>query len=241
MIRKRPYRAPPGPQGPGAIAPADSTRIAALGKSRVPTPVQVRSRATLERILGTAERLLDTRAFEDLGMAELAVEAGCAVGTLYGRIPSKDALLQCLLDLYTTHLDQRLDRLIPEPSDTLPVRAKQVVDGFIDLYARHTGLVRTIALHIYRGGADTAEFRRRSTQAFRRAVRYLSEAPDLSRRDRTDVEGSAELALLAALACAQNRIVLGERSAIHGPMTQKRLRAELPRLIFAYMADTEAS
>ena len=82
------------------MATLDSDRLRKKTRLPIREVKQKRSQRTLERILSAAEALLDTREFDDLSMADLAREAGCAVGTLYGRIPSKESLLVCLHERY---------------------------------------------------------------------------------------------------------------------------------------------
>ena len=65
-----------------------------------PAPLQGRSRVTAERFLAAALRLLETRTFEALSVADLAQEAGRSVGAVYQRFGSKDDFLTVLLNDY---------------------------------------------------------------------------------------------------------------------------------------------
>jgi len=67
-------------------------------------PTQERSKRSLERILVATEELLDTELFADATMVRIARRAAVAVGTLYLRFPSKDALLPVLLERYEATL-----------------------------------------------------------------------------------------------------------------------------------------
>ena len=59
---------------------------------------QKRAIATREKILDGLEVLLERREFEMISIAELANEAGVAVGSVYSHFKDKDALLPALLD-----------------------------------------------------------------------------------------------------------------------------------------------
>lgn len=66
-----------------------------------PHPVsQPRSRKTREKLMAALERLLRKQDFDDIGIAELAADAGVAVGTVYRRFENKEALIPLLFDLW---------------------------------------------------------------------------------------------------------------------------------------------
>ncbi|MEO0818262.1 MAG: helix-turn-helix domain-containing protein [Pseudomonadota bacterium] len=71
-------------------------------------PTQKRALATREKILDGLETLLETREFEALSIAELAREAGVAVGSVYSHFKDKDALLPALLDRQMERMQDRL-------------------------------------------------------------------------------------------------------------------------------------
>ncbi|MFD5393178.1 helix-turn-helix domain-containing protein [Streptomyces sp. NPDC127097] len=56
-------------------------------------PQQRRSRAAMERILGAAQELVAERGAVALTIADVALRANVAVGTIYSRFAGKDALL----------------------------------------------------------------------------------------------------------------------------------------------------
>jgi AcrR family transcriptional regulator len=62
----------------------------------VRTPHQDRSRKTLERLLDTAEMLLQERGFDNVSVAEIAQAAGSSVGAFYARFRDKNGLLHHL-------------------------------------------------------------------------------------------------------------------------------------------------
>src|SRR6185437_11976656 len=65
-----------------------------------PAPRQYRSRVTAERFVAAAFRLLETKTFEALSVADLAREAGRSVGAFYQRFGGKDDFLTVLLTAY---------------------------------------------------------------------------------------------------------------------------------------------
>ena len=59
-------------------------------------PQQVRSQATLDRILVAAEALVAEKGFEDTPVSEIVSRAGSSVGAFYARFDDKHALLHAL-------------------------------------------------------------------------------------------------------------------------------------------------
>ena len=72
---------------------------------------QKRAIATREKILDGLERLLERREFEVMSIAELAREAGVAVGSVYSHFKDKDALLPALLDRQLNRVEARIAEL----------------------------------------------------------------------------------------------------------------------------------
>ncbi len=61
---------------------------------------QARSRETRDKLLRALEDLLRDRDFEAITIADLAKQAGLAVGTVYRRFENKDAFIPAIFDLY---------------------------------------------------------------------------------------------------------------------------------------------
>jgi len=113
-------------------------------------PRQDRSRATLERVLASAEQLLDERLFDAISMADIARHAGVSVGVIYTRFSSKEALLPALFERHNAAVTGRMQSLFEslgrEP--LLHPRIRLVVDFAIDYNRRHFGLLRALTVHV---------------------------------------------------------------------------------------------
>ena len=83
------------------------------GASR-PAPSQDRSRLTAERFLEAAFRLLESKTFDELSVADLAREAGRSVGAFYQRFGSKDDFLAVLLTSYFEIREEAFVRMLAE-------------------------------------------------------------------------------------------------------------------------------
>jgi len=69
---------------------------------------QARARATRDKLVAALETLLREKTFEDISMADLAREAGLAVGTVYRRFDNKEAFIPVIFDLYMSRLQARM-------------------------------------------------------------------------------------------------------------------------------------
>jgi AcrR family transcriptional regulator len=88
-----------------------------------PAPSQDRSRRTAERFLDAAFKLLETRTFEELSVADIAREASRSVGAFYQRFGSKDDFLAVLLIAYFEAREIDTARILAEGRDDGVVEA----------------------------------------------------------------------------------------------------------------------
>lgn len=109
-------------------------------------PRQERTRASLERTLRHAERLLETRFFDDLSVEEFAAAAGVSIGSFYARFPGKEALLDALASRYQENANAFLGSAEFDPALrlTLADRSQRVVSVSVKRYRSRRGLLRGI-------------------------------------------------------------------------------------------------
>ncbi len=205
----------------------------------VPAAKQERSRRTLERILSVAEELLEERDFDELTMADLAERAGCAVGTVYGRIPNKDSLLMCLYERQNRAAEELAGRLFEACREAdLDVRARAVCAFVVDHCAAQSGSIRATTAHLFtREGRDVLQFRREITKAFRSIAGLLAE--EMGHLPAEEAQATCEFALLAVCDVAQSRVVFGARSAVRLRYARKELKGRLTTLLLAYLRATD--
>ncbi|MEM7202259.1 MAG: TetR/AcrR family transcriptional regulator [Planctomycetota bacterium] len=196
---------------------------------------QDRSRRTLERILVAAEALLQERNFDELTMVDLAKRAGCAVGTLYARIPSKDSLLTCLYER-----GQELARDVPAAvfeqhrNAALEERAQVVCRMIIQRCEANRGIIRATTEHLFRHPHEDAHgFRRQVTATMKSIAAFLAEKAD--RIPRAERQKACEFALLAAFEVAQGRVVYGDRSGWRLRYSRKELEQRITLLMLSYL------
>jgi TetR/AcrR family transcriptional regulator, transcriptional repressor for nem operon len=85
---------------------------------------------TAERILDIAERLVQTRGFNNFSYADIARELGITTASLHYHFPSKAELGQALITRYAERFGEALDRIDREVPDA---RAK--LEAYASLYA----------------------------------------------------------------------------------------------------------
>ncbi len=108
-------------------------------------PHQRRSQATLNRLLDAAEALLNERAWEDITVSDIVLEAKSSVGSFYARFPSKEALVVALLDRYHEEMRGFFEdstQLAEWDTHSLPVRARRLIEEVVSVCRRKRGLLR---------------------------------------------------------------------------------------------------
>ena len=71
-------------------------------------PIQARAKRTREKLMTALEALLKIKEFEHISIADIAKEAGVAVGSVYTHFKDKEAFLSELLDNRMALLEERL-------------------------------------------------------------------------------------------------------------------------------------
>lgn len=89
-----------------------------------------RENRTAERILDIAERLLQTRGFNNFSYADIAKELGITTASLHYHFPSKAELGQALITRYAKRFVEALDR-IDQEAPNAPAKLK----AYASLYA----------------------------------------------------------------------------------------------------------
>jgi AcrR family transcriptional regulator len=201
-------------------------------------PRQARSRATLEKLLDSAEALLEQSLFEEVSIAEIARQAGVSVGNFYNRFPDKAALLD---EVYARHEKLRAswfaERLSPDRwrDEPLAQRAQEMVGLLVRHFTSHRGLIRSFIMY-HRAHDDrvTPAMRATGQAIYARLVDLL-----LERREEIlhpDPETAARMGVFVVLAACRDRLLFGndpQASAMR--VNQEAFRQELARLLRSYL------
>ena len=97
------------------------------------SPLQERSRETVERLLDTASMLLDGRDFDSIPVTELCDTAGVSTSSFYARFATKDDLLVALHERHLSELHDKTASLAGDIDwDSMTIR--EVVRRLASLY-----------------------------------------------------------------------------------------------------------
>lgn len=128
---------------------------------------QRRSAQTMHRIETAFEALLDDFTFEEITVAQICERAGCSVGTFYGRIKNKDALLEHLRGRVYTQMQQRIAALLQ--ADAHDAKLQEVLRtqlrAFVELHRTRRGMIRAVILQARRSAVLA-----QGAQAFNQAL-----------------------------------------------------------------------
>ncbi len=118
-------------------------------KPSLQRPRQLRSQASMDRVLAATEELLADRLFEELTLTEILARARVSVGAFYARFGSREGLVSPLHDRY----DERLAQLTARVFDLerwrevpLEERVRRLVRYGLVAYRRNRGLLRALVL-----------------------------------------------------------------------------------------------
>lgn len=92
---------------------------------------QKRSQKTYDALITTTFKLLEKREFDDISIAELALQAGYSVGAFYARFRSKDELFDALVVRHLADRTKARDQLF----STLP--DAELIEGLIEETVRY--------------------------------------------------------------------------------------------------------
>jgi AcrR family transcriptional regulator len=112
-------------------------------------PRQQRSAESWERVLNAGAKILEERGYDGFTVSEVCREAGVTTGSIYARVPSKQALFHVISE-------REIERIIREGSEHAPEIVKpghslsdaidDVVTEFVTEFERETGLLRAMLL-----------------------------------------------------------------------------------------------
>jgi AcrR family transcriptional regulator len=109
------------------------------------TPVQGRSKATVDAVLMAAAHILEDRGLAGFNTNAVAVRAGVSIGSLYQYFPSKDAILVALMEQSLTVFSQTLAEAIDgAPGDSLGEDLKFMLQMGRVTHLRRPNLVRLL-------------------------------------------------------------------------------------------------
>lgn len=129
---------------PNTIAKGDSIPVA-IEASRVPQ--QGRSRASYERMLTAAEKLMVKRGNDDFTLTEVAKAGKVSIGSIYLRFDSKDDLIRAVHGRVLAQIGEEQDAMMQQIRDsahTLDAFSREFVEAYAELLRRFSPVLRPI-------------------------------------------------------------------------------------------------
>ncbi len=180
-----------------------------------------------EQLVATAERLFYTEGFHATGIGRLVAEAGVARMTLYNHFPSKEALIEAVLE-------RRFRRYLDELRSAIDLRGDTpAVTALVDCHCRWLGGASREGCIVVKA---ISEFEHHSARIAGQGRRFKQELLGLIRdalaRDLRPADvATAERVLLTMEGANTLALVLGPGRAV------SHLRAMLPGLLDACMGE----
>lgn len=199
-------------------------------------PRQARSRRTLARIIDAFEHALLTQTFEEVTVGAICKRAGCSVGTFYGRVESKDVLLEHLRERMFTEVRGTLAELFsPDRARTmsLPQLIREQLAVLIDFHHERRGVLRAVIVQARRQTAFAGP-----TKAFNTAVLRLVTASWLEHREaigHDDPVTATEQAALMIAGYLRESVVFVELWPGQRPLARNAQLDHLCHLVLGYL------
>jgi AcrR family transcriptional regulator len=199
----------------------------------VRAPQQARTREGLTRLLDAAEAMVVARGFDDVGIAEIARQAGSSVGAFYRRFADKDGLLHALHERFCDEAQATADAALG-PAHWNGAATDEVLREFtaflVQVFREREGFFRAI---LQRGASD-AVVRKRTDRLFdpladRLAALLRGRGRDIAH---DDPKRAATVGLRVVIGTLTHTIQAQPHTL---PLSDERLAAELARGFTAYL------
>lgn len=197
---------------------------------QVNPPRQLRSRATMERIMTAAEQLLEERPFEQITVAEISALSKSAPTAFYARFSDKNALLLEIHERFMKGAADAIAAAFALPGSEAGITEQfvsGVVSELIHVYSANHNLLRSVLLAdnplMYDRAAELAR-----TVSTTLAARIQERVP-LEERD--TLSRDIDFAIRSALAILQQRLLYRDREPSRFPLESDELHDRLTSLV----------
>jgi AcrR family transcriptional regulator len=116
-----------------------TTKSASDTERRMPT--QERAQRTVETLFSATAQIVEVEGASALTTNKIAAKAGFSIGTLYQYFPSKEAIVQAMVERERAHLMQLLDQLLTHGRDHA-TDPRTVLKDYMHLMVLHLGTGR---------------------------------------------------------------------------------------------------
>lgn len=209
-------------------------------RQRIYLPHQERSRITMDRILSTLGKLLESKPFDDITILELARRSRCAVTSIYARFEDKRALILALHERHRDEMIFELDRLL-DPARREGVEMDEIVRSvlgkLIASRKRRHNLLRAAML------LNDPEVYERAAEIVRHASERLAKllGPRLAHLDGREAARRVDFGVRAVTAIIQQREIFGEAEPARFRLNDGEFQSRLSKLFVSVLADDSSN
>jgi len=142
------------------LGPFDTLSIMSTPEPLIRPPVQRRSQAALERVLTAGLEVLQEVGFEGFTLQEVSRRARVSIGSIYARVPSREALILAIYDRAMEQILAEEDR-ISDASDLDSLAPRELVQTLvIEMANIMLGNADVLAVFMRRAAVDPEIWRR---------------------------------------------------------------------------------
>jgi AcrR family transcriptional regulator len=122
--------------------PSKSTATLAFpSESERRLPTQERAQRTVETIFSATAHIVEAEGAQALTTNKIAAKAGFSIGTLYQYFPSKEAIVQTMVERERVHVIQLLDQLLTQAQESAR-DPREVLKDYMRIMVVHLGTGR---------------------------------------------------------------------------------------------------
>lgn len=203
---------------------------------------QARSQETLERLLDSAEALIEDKGFDDITVVEIATRAGFSVGAVYSRFHDKQAVLHRLQDRFVDEANLTTDDAF-DPERWQGASIEEIISELtvflVEIHRARRGVLREL---LGRTKSEPSMIERKE-----RLVAHVGEHLEsllIARAERIGHPNprlAIRFGLRLVLSTLEQAILFDEPGAYGVPNSDEELAAELTRAYLAYLDLDEPS
>jgi AcrR family transcriptional regulator len=149
---------------------------------------QARSRAMRDAIVREGKKLCEIKDFDELSVAEIALAAGCSVGSFYSRFTDKDGFFRALVSDAAQRDTSSTRPPVNDPNQPIDEILAEVIAATLAAYRKRRGLIRATIRRSMVEPTLWEPSRKRGKEHADRLVAHLSLSfpgdPNLERRVR---------------------------------------------------------
>jgi AcrR family transcriptional regulator len=198
-------------------------------------PLQRRSRESLERVLDAGFKVLQERGLDGFTLQEVSERSGVSIGSIYARVPGKEALIMAIYERATAWAEEEDDGLRAIAEEDLAPRER--IEAIV-AYLANDLLAHRHILQVFMGEAPRTAYwsHRGSEKSQQTAVRFTRAVLELREHlGHPEPELAVDVAYRIVYSTIARRITHGPKFESARQVSDKKLVRELARAVADYL------